>query len=346
MANDTMRAAVLVTPGRIELREVKRPACGPADVIVQVERCGICGTDVHIFKGHYASDRLPLIPGHEFAGRIMERGRDVRGLAEGERVIADINVGCGTCFYCRHNEVLNCPDVVQLGIHADGAFAEYVRVPARLAIPIPAGMSFALAALTEPLACVVRAAKSARLRFAESVLVLGAGPVGNLHVQLARAVGAAPVIAAERDPRRAALVRACGADAVVEDPARLRETVLAMTEGRGADLVIESVGSVALYEEALRLVRPGGRVAAFGLTGPEARVAVAPLDFVLKEIGLAGSVAGMGEDMHQALRLLAHGRIDAAPFLQDVRPLDALQDAIATVAAWPQALKTQIAVAP
>lgn len=307
MRGGAMQAAVLVAPERMELREVARPVCGAMDVIVRIDRCGICGTDLHIFKGHYAADRLPLIPGHEFAGRIVEVGRDVRGLAEGQRVIADINIGCGTCFHCRRNEVFNCPDIAQLGIRTDGAFAEYVRVPARLAIPIPDGMPSALAALTEPLACVVRAAKRSQLQFAESVLVLGAGPVGNLHVQLARAIGAAPVIAVERDPARAALVQACGADAVVEDPAALSETVLAMTEGRGADLVIESIGNVALYESALGLVRPGGRVAAFGLTGAEARVAISPLDIVLREIGLRGSVAGMGEDMHQALRLLALG---------------------------------------
>lgn len=339
-----MRAAVLTEPRHIDLREVERPRCGPADAVIQVNRCGICGTDVHIFNGHYSADRLPMVPGHEFAGTVVEVGAEVRGLREGQRVIADINIGCGTCFYCRRNEILNCPDMAQLGIHRDGAFAEFVQVPARLVIPIPDGMPFEIAALTEPLACVVRAAKKSDIRFAESVLVLGAGPIGNLHVQLARAIGAAPIIATDLNPARAELAKQCGADIVLTEPDALRDAVLDATGGRGADVVIESVGLPALYEQAFELVRPGGRVSAFGLAGADQRASYAPFDVVLKEIGMKGSVAGMGEDMHQALTLLAHGRIDTAPFVREVRPLDGLQGGIEDFIADASLLKVQIAI--
>ena len=155
----TMRAAVLVAPHRIEIEQRPIPAPGPGEVVIRVERCGICGTDLHIYNGHY----------------------------------------------CRRNEILSCASVEQLGIHRDGAFADYVRVPARLVIPLPDEMPFEIAALTEPLSCVVRAARRSRLQLAESVLVLGAGPIGNLHVQLARLRGAGPVIAADLAPARAAL---------------------------------------------------------------------------------------------------------------------------------------------
>lgn len=339
-----MRAAVLTEPGHFELREVPVPACGPGDVLVKVARVGICGTDVHIFRGHYASDRLPLVPGHEFSGTVASVGGEVSSVAVGQRVIADINVGCGRCFYCRKNEVLNCPDMRQLGIHTDGAFAEYVKVPERLVIPIPDDMSFAVAALTEPLACTVRAAKKSRIRFGESVLVIGAGPVGNFHVQLARAIGAAPVIAADLNPDRVALAKRCGADIVVSDMSGLDAAVKAATGGRGADVVIESVGLPKLYESAFSLVRPGGRIAAFGLADADARASFAPQAVVLKEIGMKGSVAAMGDDMHEALTLLRYGRIDPSPFLRSTRPLEDTQAAIEDFALDQKYLKVQIAL--
>jgi 2-desacetyl-2-hydroxyethyl bacteriochlorophyllide A dehydrogenase len=340
----TMRAAVLIRPGCFEIREVPLPACGPRDVLVKVVRVAVCGTDVHIFKGHYAADRLPLIPGHEFAGTVAKVGDEVSTISVGQRVIADINIGCGQCFYCRKNEVLSCPEMRQLGIHTDGAFGDYVKIPERLVIPIPDDMPFEVAAMTEPLACVVRAFKKSDIRFAESVLVIGAGPIGNLHIQMARAVGAAPVITADLNTNRLAIASRCGADVVVSDMTRLKAEVRAVTDGRGADVVIESVGLADLYEMAFSLVRPGGRIAAFGLTGDEARSSFAPQDVVLKEIGMKGSVAAIGDDMHEALTLLRYGRIDANPFLQTTRRLEDVQEAIEGFISDPKILKVQIAV--
>lgn len=257
MGTENMRAAVLVKPGRFEIQGVPRPTCGSDDVIIKVSRCCICGTDVHIFNGHYSADKLPMIPGHEFSGTIDEIGGEVTGLIVGQKAIADINVGCGTCYYCRRNEILNCPTMQQIGIHANGAFAEYVCVPARLVIPVPDFMPLGIAALSEPLSCVVRAASKTDLRMAESVVVMGLGPIGNLHVQLARAIGAAPIIGVDLNEKRCDLARTCGADVVVSEPDAVHDAVLAATDGRGADLVIESVGLPKLYEQAFQLVRPG-----------------------------------------------------------------------------------------
>jgi 2-desacetyl-2-hydroxyethyl bacteriochlorophyllide A dehydrogenase len=344
MLSNTMRAAVLTRPGRFEIREVATPVCGPHEVLVKVARVGICGTDVHIFKGHYASDRLPLIPGHEFAGTVAKVGGDVSTISLGQKVIADINIGCGHCFYCRKNEVLNCPDMRQLGIHIDGAFGEYVKIPDRLVIPISVEMPFEVAAIVEPLACSVRAFKKSAIHFGESVVVIGAGPLGNLHTQLARAIGAAPIITADLNASRLKIAAAVGADFVVSDLSNLDAVVRAATEGRGADVVIESVGHAALYEMAFALVRPGGRIAAFGLTGDEARASYSPRDVVLKEIGMKGSVAAMGDDMHDALTLLRYGRIDPAPFLQATRRLEDTQAAIEEFINDPKILKVQIEI--
>jgi threonine dehydrogenase-like Zn-dependent dehydrogenase len=337
-----MRAAVLVEPGRFDVREAPRPEIGPDDALIRVSRTGICGTDLHIFHGRYAADRLPLIPGHEFAGTIAAVGRDVRGLREGDRAVVDINIGCGMCFWCRRNEILSCPTMTQVGIGRDGAFAEYVAVPARLVIPAPEGVPDAVLALTEPVACVVRAARKARVSFAQSVVVLGAGPVGNLHVQMLRLVGAAPIIVADLSEDRCRMALEAGADAAVSDPAVLKERVLALTGGRGADIVIESVGSARLYATAFDLIRKGGHVAFFGLTAPGETVAVDILRTVLEENGLKGSVAGVGEDMFDAMTLLAHGRFRTDAFTRAEFPLEAIGTAFETLAQRPADLKTQI----
>ncbi|MFC3180351.1 zinc-dependent alcohol dehydrogenase [Cypionkella sinensis] len=337
-----MKAAVLIAPHRFELRDVAMPQIGPEDALIRVTRTGICGTDLHIFNGHYAADRLPLIPGHEFCGQVAAVGANVRHLSEGQRVVADINIGCGTCYWCRRNEILNCPEMVQLGIHRDGAFAEYVALPARLVIAAPEGVSDAVLALTEPVACVVRAARKAQARFGQSVVILGAGPVGNLHVQMMRLVGAAPIIVADLSPERCQMALEAGADTAISDPAALQAEVMARTQGRGADLVIESVGSPRLYATAQSLIRKGGHIAFFGLTGPDQALPVDILRTILEENSLKGSVAGMGEDMHDALTLLAHGRFRTDAFTQASFALDDIQIAFETLANRPGDLKTQI----
>ncbi|MGO4334001.1 zinc-binding dehydrogenase [Labrys sp. KB_33_2] len=339
---ETMRAAVLTRPGAFEVRDVPIPRIGPDDALIKVDRCGICGTDIHIFKGHYAADTLPFIPGHELTGTVSRVGDRVQGFEVGQRVVADVNIGCGHCYFCRRGEVLNCQAVSQIGIHRDGGFAEFVAVPARLVIPAPSEAKPELLALTEPVACVVRAARKSGIGFGMSVVVLGAGPIGNLHIQMMRLVGAAPIIAVEPSRPRAELAERAGADLVITDPKDARRLVAEATEGRGADVVIESVGAPALYAEAFRLIRPGGHVAAFGITGPGDSVPLPLLETVLRENSVKGSVAGIGQDMHDALTLLTHGRFQIEPFIGSVVPLSAIQSAFETIQDRPTVLKTQI----
>lgn len=339
-----MRAAVLAEPGRFELREIPLPEPESHEVLVRVARTGICGTDLHIFKGDYARDKLPMVPGHEFTGHVAGMGKKVVGLAEGQPVVVDMNIGCTRCYWCRRNEVLNCPDAQQLGITMDGAFAEYIAVPARLVIPAPEGISASVLALTEPLACVVRAARKARITFARSVAVLGAGPIGNLHVQFLRAIGAAPIIAADLNAERVNMALEVGADFGVSKPENLKETVLSATDGRDADFVVESVGLPQLYQSSNELVRTDGHIAAFGLTAPGETLSINILDTILQENSLKGSVAGTGEDMHDALTILSHGRVDTRFFTRAEYLLDDIQAAFDSIESRPQDLKTQIAM--
>lgn len=338
----SMRAAVLVEPGRFELREIARPRPGPEEVLIRIARTGICGTDLHIFNGHYAAESLPMIPGHEFTGHVAGVGPGVTGLEEGQPVVVDMNIGCQRCYWCRRNEILNCPEMRQIGITMDGAFTEFIVVPARLVIPAPADVPAEVLALTEPLACVVRAARKARVSFAQSVVVIGAGPIGNLHVQLLRTIGAAPIIVADLSADRVRMALDAGADFGVSDPEELAQVVLKATGGRGADIVIESVGHPALYAQAMTLMRKGGHLAAFGLTGAGETLPLDILRTILEETSIKGSVAGMGEDMHDALTLLTHGRIDTRFFTGAEYPLERIQDAFDSFSDRPGDLKTQI----
>lgn len=230
----------------------------------------------------------------------------------------------------------------QIGIGRDGAFAQYVALPGRLVLPVPDGVPEAVLALVEPVACVVRAARKAGAAFGRSVVVLGAGPIGNLHVQMMRLVGMAPIIVADLSSERCRMAVEAGADAAVAEPAALRSRVLEMTGGRGADLVVESVGSSKLYRQAFDLVRKGGHVAFFGITPPGETIPIEILRTVLEENSLKGSVAGMGEDMHDALTLLSHGRFRTAAFTAAHYPLERIQEAFETIPARTEHLKTQI----
>ena len=339
---DWMLAARLVAPKSFEVTQVPIPGFRDDEVLIAVQRCGICGTDVHMYNGHYAADRLPLIPGHEFSGTIAAIGPAVEGLRPGQKVVVDINMGCGHCFYCRHNQILNCAEMSQIGITRDGGFAEFLSVPSRFVIPASEGADFDVLALTEPVACVVRAARRSGASFGQSAVVIGAGPIGNLHVQMMRLLGLAPVIVLELDDSRGRIALESGADVWIQDPNDAARVVADHTDGRGADLVIESVGIQALYELATKLVRPGGHVAAFGLTASDATLPLNILRTVLGEYSIAGSVAGMGQDMHDAVTLLSHSRFRLDPFVGKSYPLLQIGTAFEELKEHPEVLKVQI----
>lgn len=340
----TMQAATLVAPGRFELREIPRPVPGPEEALIRIARTGICGTDIHIFHGTYAADKLPLIPGHEFTGHIEKLGGPAPGLAEGAPCVVDMNIGCGHCYFCRRTEILNCAEMQQMGITIDGAFAEYIVVPSRLVIPAPPQVPPEVLALTEPLACVVRAARKSGVAFGQSVLVIGAGPIGNLHVQLMRTIGAAPILVTDLSADRVDKALAAGADFGTSDPDGLHALVMRNTGGRGADMVIESVGHPELYRTAQSLMRKGGHLAAFGLSGPDGTITLPIVETILRENSIGSSVAGQGQDMHDALTLLAHGRIRTDLFTGADFPLARIQDAFDSFPDRPGDLKTQIVI--
>lgn len=332
MGSSKMRAAFVVEPYRVEICEVDIPQIGPQEVLIRVRSCGICGTDYSIYIGKYSRDFLPLIPGHEFSGEIVEVGEDVVGLKRGDRVTADINMGCGICFYCKRGQKLTCPEFKQLGIHTNGAFAEFVKAPFAQVHKLPENIDLDTGAFVEPISCAIHAAKAMEVSLGSSVAVIGDGVLGILHTQIAKLRGAAPVILIGKHPERMKKAELMGVDYLIDinktDP--LRE-VKRLTEDRGADFVIESVGTSHTYELALAMVRPGGRVAAFGITEVEAKIAVKPFDFVLSELSMVGSCAGVGNDWPDAIKLLEYNRIDPRPLFSLKVPLEGLEKALVEV---------------
>jgi len=324
-----MKAAVFEAIKKIVVKEVPIPEIGPDEVLIKVKYTGICGTDWSIYNGWYSSDKLPMIAGHEFSGVIAETGKDVTRVKTGDRVTADINMSCGTCFYCMNGASLQCPNFTQLGIHTDGSYAEYVKAPARLVHVLPDKLSFEEGAFIEPVSCCIHAAKAMNAKLASSVAVIGCG-LGVLHARMAVLRACAPVIVIGDNKKRLAIAKQMGADVIINinevaDPVA---EVKKLTGGRGADYVIEAVGKPKTYQQAWDMLRPGGTLDAFGIAGDGDFMQIRPLDFVLGEKKVTGSCAGAGPDWPESITLIENGRIDPKPLFSMKVPLEDLEWAL------------------
>lgn len=320
--NATMTALRLHAPGDLRLDQVPVPVPGPGEVLVKVHRCGICGTDLHIAKGNFPAPNLPLTLGHEFSGTVVALGEGVSGLDDGARVVVDINIACGHCYFCTRGQKLFCPSVAQLGVHRAGGLAEYVTAPATNLHVLPAALSLDAAAYVEPLACAIHGQDRVGVRSGDTVLVIGGGPMGLAHIALSRMNGASSVIVSEPDAERRALAQRMGADIVVDPLGQdLGETLADLTHGIGPDIVIEAVGSIRTYESAVSEVRRGGKILAYGAAPQDATMALRPFDVYAKELTIVGSYAGTYDTWPRAIALLAGGRFDPALIVDSVRPL-------------------------
>jgi 2-desacetyl-2-hydroxyethyl bacteriochlorophyllide A dehydrogenase len=325
----TMRAVRLHAPGDLRFDEVEVPRPGYGEVVLKVWRTGICGTDLHIAKGNFPAPNLPLTLGHEFSGTIAEIGTGVENLALGAKVVADINISCGRCYFCLRGQKLFCQTVAQVGVHRAGALAEYVLVPASNVQVLPAEMSLDSAAYIEPLACAIHGQDRIDIRSGDRVLIIGGGPMGLAHVALAKLSGASLVIVSEPDSARREIARLMGADELVDPLASdLDETVAALTDGIGPDIVIEAVGSVRTYEAAVAVVRRGGKILAYGAAPQLATMALRPFDIYSKELTIVGSYAGTYDTWPRAAALIASGLFDPSLIVDSVRPLSEAVEAI------------------
>jgi 2-desacetyl-2-hydroxyethyl bacteriochlorophyllide A dehydrogenase len=342
---EVMKAVRLHALGDLRLDEVAVPEPGAFEALVRVHRCGICGTDLHIVRGDFPAPNLPLVLGHEFSGTVVSLGVGVREPPVGARVVVDINMACGQCYFCRRGQKLFCPKVLQLGVHAAGALAEYVVVPAANVHVVPAGLSLDTAAYVEPLACAVHGQDRVSLMSGDSVLILGAGPMGLAHVALSRLAGAARIMVSEPEPARRALAAKLGADMVLDPTATdIGAGVREATRGVGPDVVIEAVGTIATYEAAFGLVRRGGTVLAYGAAPAGAKMSLSPFDIYSKELTVVGSYAGSYDTWTRAIELLAAGRFDPSLIVDSVRPLAEAVDAVYELESKKELVKVEIQV--
>ncbi|MCZ7647026.1 MAG: alcohol dehydrogenase catalytic domain-containing protein [Planctomycetota bacterium] len=323
-----MQALVLSAPRTLKLETLPDPTPGPGEAVVEVSYAGICGTDVELFindLSHYTLGyaKLPIVPGHEWSGTVVAVGAGVNRLKPGERVIAEVAIGCGTCRFCRKGYQNVCADRREVGIvNQDGGFAQFAKVPARnlrRAGDLPPDA----AALSEPTAVALNACKVVELACPDRVLVVGAGPVGLLALQCARACGAGEVTVLDRAPARLEAARKLGAAHVMDGssfaPAELPERAKALTRGEGFDVILECAGAGALFGDLLPSLARLGRLAVVGCF-QEQRPAINPDWLVGGQRRIAGAVGG-GSYYAEAVDLLRSGRVQAPPLISHRLPL-------------------------
>ena len=301
------------------------PTVGPDEVLVRVEACGICGSDVHGYDGSSGRRIPPIVMGHEAAGTIAAMGAMVAGLSMGDRVTFDSTVYCGHCPYCTRGDVNLCDNRQVIGVSCaeykrSGAFAEYVVVPQHIIYRLPESISFAEAAMLEAVSVALHAVGVARLTGGETALVIGAGMIGLLTLQAARAAGCSRVLIADVDATRLELAKRVGADEVLHaSGAQLIADVLRLTNGSGVDVVFEAVGRNETVAAAIDCTRKGGTVALVGNIAAEVTL---PLQKVVtRQLRLQGSCASAGE-YPEAIKLVASGAIQVKALITAVVPLE------------------------
>ncbi len=320
-----MKSLLLSEYNHLEVTDLPMPAAGPGEVLVRVEACGICGSDVHGYDGSSGRRIPPIVMGHEAAGTVAATGTGVEGYAPGDRVTFDSTVYCGECPYCKRGQFNLCDNRQVIGVSCGdyrrhGAFAEYVAVPQRILYHLPANLSFAEAAMLEAASVALHAVRVSEVHGGETVLVLGAGMIGLLTLQAARAAGCARVLAADVDETRLKLARKVGADETLHaSGAELVAKVLDLTGGRGVNLAYEAVGRNETVAAAIDCTQKGGTVTLIGNIQPE--VALPLQKVVTRQIRLQGSCASAGE-YPQAIDLIASGKMQVGPLISAVAPLE------------------------
>jgi 2-desacetyl-2-hydroxyethyl bacteriochlorophyllide A dehydrogenase len=321
-----MHTIVLEAPESLRLEERPEPTAGGEDVVVRIRATGICGTDVSIFSGKVPVD-YPLVLGHEMVGTLEDPTPE---LAPGTRVVVDPNVFCGTCYQCLKGQENVCARAELMGRDRDGALSDLLAVPAHNIYPIPEEIDDRIAPLLQVLTTCLHAQRQTQLFPQDSVVVLGLGVSGLLHLQLARARGAHPIIGITRSESKRSLAARLGADLVIDpsDPA-LKEQVAEATQGQGPDLVVECVGKTETLAQAIDLVRVGGRIIVFGTITEDA----GELPFYqlyYKELSLANPRAAKPEDFPASIGLVATGSVELDPLITHTFSLESAEEAIVT----------------
>lgn len=320
-----MKALILSDYNRLEVVDMDKPQPSDDELLIRIHACGICGSDVHGHDGSTGRRLPPIIMGHEAAGIVEATGTAVAGFQPGDRVTFDSTVFCGKCFFCLRGQFNLCDEREVIGVSTPtfrrmGAFAEYVTVPARIAYHLPDNLPFEHAALIEAVSVAVHAVSLAQIALEDTVVVVGAGMIGLLTLQVARLVGAGQVFVVDVDDTRLELAQKLGAARTFNS--RSSGNILDLMEftlGRGADAVLECVGTSATVKLAVDLVRKGGSVTLVGNIAPTIEMGLQSV--VTRQIRLQGSCASSGE-YPACISLLSRGAIRVEPLLSVVAPLE------------------------
>ncbi len=308
------RAAVLAAPRRFEIAARPKPVAGQGDAVVRVAATAVCHTDLSIYTGRHPGVRYPVVLGHEAVGVVESVGPGAR-LAVGTRVAINPIIACGSCDCCARGDENLCRHAGLLGRELDGSLAEHLTLPERYLHPLPSTIGFEAATLIETLATVRHAQRRIRIDPGDAVVVLGQGATGLLHTQLAKLAGASPLVAISRSAWKRDLARRMRADATVDPSGRdIVGEVLALTAGRGADLVVDTAGDPGLLRPAMDMLRPGGTLLLYAISHePVPEFTTFPM--YQKELTLVGSRALIPADFEPAIRLVAAGAVDLEGFI-------------------------------
>jgi L-iditol 2-dehydrogenase len=320
-----MKALVLSEYKHLLIEQLPDPNCGSDEVVIQVAACGICGSDVHGFDGSSGRRIPPIVMGHEAAGTIVAIGKNVSSLSVGDRVTFDSTIYCDHCEFCLRGEVNLCDNRQVAGVSCGeyrraGAFAELIAVPAYIVYQLPPAMSFAHAAMLEAVSVALHAVKLSQIKPGDTALVIGAGMIGLLVLQAAIEAGCSRVIVADVDATRLQLASTLGAsETLLASGPELTVEVLRLTGGRGVDIALEAVGRNETVSTAIESARKGGTVTLVGNIATEVSI---PLQRVVtRQIRLQGSCASAGE-YTEAIKLVSCGKIQVAPLISTVAPLE------------------------
>jgi 2-desacetyl-2-hydroxyethyl bacteriochlorophyllide A dehydrogenase len=319
-----MKAMVLSGPSQMALEDVATPKPGAGQVLVRITHTGICGTDYKIYTGAIPV-RYPRIMGHEMIGEVADpNGSDFR---TGERVIIDPELYCGACFHCRVGQTHLCPNGQLLGRDSNGGFAEFLAAPLSQVFRLPDSVDNQVAPLIQVLTTCLHAQRLTPIFAGESVAVLGLGVTGQLHAQIAKVRGAAPLIGVTRSADKREMAARLGADLTFPGGPESIQNVREATGGRGADVVIDTTGMLPVIADAIEMVRPGGRLLSFGIiTAKEGALPFYKLYF--KEIQVINARVAKSEDYPASIELVQHGQVKLQPLISNVMPFGELKSAI------------------
>jgi L-iditol 2-dehydrogenase len=320
----------MTSPGKIEFTEVPKPVIGDHDVLLRIRRIGICGSDIHVYHGKHPYTSYPVVQGHEFCGEVAEVGPRVQSFRRGDLATAPPQIVCGECVPCREGRYHICERLKVMGFQAPGVAQEFVSLPESALVKLPAGFTLESGALVEPAAVAIHAVSRASSVAGRQVLVLGAGPIGNLVAQVARWRQARRVLISDISDPRLEIARQCGIDCTVNSRAASLESYVAEVFGPNrADVAFECVGAAETANQAIHNIRKGGTIVIVGVFGDRPEVDLGLVQD--RELEIRGTLMYQRHDYLEAIRCLSEGGITVGPLLTRTFPFRHYPEAYAFI---------------